>query len=65
MPRNVVVTDRDLQKIAVEYDRGTSIRTLADLRGWSYGYMHARLREAQAKGLTVIRGRGGFRRPRA
>lgn len=31
---------------------------IAGLRGWSYGFVHARLRVAEEKGLTTIRAKG-------
>jgi len=59
MSRPGPLTDGDLSKIADAYNRGASIRALADLRGWSYGYMHRRLQICQEKGLVTIRSRGG------
>lgn len=56
--RPVCSTDADLKRLAAEYNRGSSIRMIAGLRGWSYGFVHARLRVAEEKGYTAIRPKG-------
>lgn len=58
--RRVTGTERD--KLAVElkkkYESGTSIRTLAESTGRSYGFIHRVLSESG----TTLRGRGGATR---
>jgi len=44
-------------QLKIAYDRGASIRTLADGNGRSYGFVHRLLTEAG----TTFRGRGGRR----
>jgi len=51
-------SDADLKALARAYDRGHSIRVIAETRGWSYGFTHARLLIAEGKGFTSIRSRG-------
>jgi predicted transcriptional regulator len=56
------ITGADRTKLSVElkkaYDKGKSIRELADLHGRSYGFVHRVLSES---GVT-LRGRGGATR---
>ena len=59
------ITGTDRTKLAGElkksYDKGTSIRELADKHGRSYGFVHRVLSES---GVT-LRGRGGATRAKA
>jgi predicted transcriptional regulator len=56
------ITGSDRTKLASElkksYDKGTSIRELADKHGRSYGFVHRVLSESGA----TLRGRGGATR---
>jgi Helix-turn-helix domain len=59
------VTGAEREKLAVElkkkYESGTSIRTLAESTGRSYGFIHRVLTESGA----TLRGRGGATRGKA
>ena len=59
------ITGADRNKLAAElkkaYDKGKSIRELADAHGRSYGFVHRVLSES---GVT-LRGRGGATRAKA
>ena len=59
------ITGPDRSKLAAElrksYDKGKSIRELADQHGRSYGFVHRVLSES---GVT-LRGRGGATRTKA
>jgi len=59
------ITGADRNKLAAElrksYDKGKSIRELADQHGRSYGFVHRGLSES---GVT-LRGRGGATRTKA
>jgi predicted transcriptional regulator len=59
------ITGADRTKLSAElkkaYDKGKSIRELADLHGRSYGFVHRVLSES---GVT-LRGRGGATRTKA
>jgi len=59
------ITGADRTKLAAElkksYDKGKSIRELADTHGRSYGFVHRVLSES---GVT-LRGRGGATRTKA
>jgi len=59
------ITGVDRTKLSAElkkaYDKGKSIRELADLHGRSYGFVHRVLSES---GVT-LRGRGGATRSKA
>lgn len=59
------ITGPDRTKLATElkkaYDKGKSIRELADTHGRSYGFVHRVLSES---GVT-LRGRGGATRTKA
>jgi predicted transcriptional regulator len=59
------ITGPDRTKLAAElkkaYDKGKSIRELADVHGRSYGFVHRVLSES---GVT-LRGRGGATRSKA
>ena len=59
------ITGPDRTKLAAElkkaYDKGKSIRELADTHGRSYGFVHRVLSES---GVT-LRGRGGATRTKA
>jgi predicted transcriptional regulator len=59
------ITGPDRTKLAAElkkaYDKGKSIRELADTHGRSYGFVHRVLSES---GVT-LRGRGGATRSKA
>lgn len=46
--------------LAKKYEKGASIRTLAEQTGRSYGFVHRLLTEAG----VALRGRGGDRRPK-
>jgi predicted transcriptional regulator len=53
-----VARDKLTQDLAKKYDKGTSIRDLAESIGRSYGFVHRVLSES---GVT-LRGRGGATR---
>ena len=59
------ITGSDRTKLAADlkkaYDKGTSIRALADKHGRSYGFVHRVLSES---GVT-LRGRGGATRTKS
>jgi predicted transcriptional regulator len=59
------ITGADRNKLATElkksYDKGKSIRELADVHGRSYGFVHRVLSESG----TTLRGRGGATRGKA
>ncbi len=59
------ITGADRTKLAAElkksYDKGKSIRELADSHGRSYGFVHRVLSESG----TSLRGRGGATRTKA
>jgi hypothetical protein len=59
------ITGADRSKLAGElkkaYDKGKSIRELADLHGRSYGFVHRVLTESG----VALRGRGGATRVKA
>jgi predicted transcriptional regulator len=59
------ITGADRTKLAAElkksYDKGKSIRELADTHGRSYGFVHRVLSESGVK----LRGRGGATRTKA
>jgi predicted transcriptional regulator len=59
------ITGPDRNKLAAElkksYDKGKSIRELADTHGRSYGFVHRVLSESGA----TLRGRGGATRTKA
>ena len=59
------ITGVDRTKLSAElkkaYDKGKSIRELADLHGRSYGFVHRVLSESGA----TLRGRGGATRSKA
>ena len=59
------ITGADRTKLAAElkksYDKGKSIRELADTHGRSYGFVHRVLSESGAK----LRGRGGATRTKS
>ena len=59
------ITGADRTKLAAElkksYDKGKSIRELADVHGRSYGFVHRVLSESGA----TLRGRGGATRTKA
>jgi predicted transcriptional regulator len=59
------ITGADRTKLSAElkkaYDKGKSIRELADLHGRSYGFVHRVLSESGA----TLRGRGGATRSKA
>jgi predicted transcriptional regulator len=59
------ITGADRNKLASElkkqYDKGRSIRELADSHGRSYGFVHRVLSESGA----TLRGRGGATRAKA
>lgn len=60
MPRNLPAAHEPgvLEDLVAAYGSGMSIRNLAFARGMSYGAMHRRLKEAEARGMIAIRGRG-------
>lgn len=62
LKKGVRITGADRNKLASElkksYDKGRSIRELADTHGRSYGFVHRVLSES---GVT-LRGRGGATR---
>jgi hypothetical protein len=59
------ITGSDRTKLAADlkkaYDKGTSIRTLADKHGRSYGFVHRVLSESG----VALRGRGGATRTKS
>ncbi len=59
------ITGSDRNKLATElkkqYDKGKSIRELAEAHGRSYGFVHRVLSESG----TTLRGRGGATRSKA
>lgn len=65
LKKGVRITGADRNKLASElkksYDKGRSIRELADTHGRSYGFVHRVLSES---GVT-LRGRGGATRGKA
>jgi predicted transcriptional regulator len=65
LKKGVRITGADRNKLASElkksYDKGRSIRELADAHGRSYGFVHRVLSES---GVT-LRGRGGATRGKA
>lgn len=67
MPRNNVprADEALLRELAAAYTKGSSIRELAIIKGWSYGAVHSRLQAAEQAGLCTIRPRGQWRRPSA
>ncbi len=50
--------DQLASDLRTQYEKGASIRSLADATGRSYGFVHRVLNEAQVK----LRGRGGTAR---
>jgi predicted transcriptional regulator len=65
LKKGVRITGADRTKLSAElkkaYDKGKSIRELADLHGRSYGFVHRVLSESGA----TLRGRGGATRSKA